>query len=77
MPDRTNKDRAEDAERALLAHLEGKGPLDDPPVQDIIDLITDLLHYAVQHDCDPDEIISSAKMHLGEEIQEEADCGPD
>jgi hypothetical protein len=69
MSERTNADRALDAKKALIAHL-GSAPMDDPPTDDIIDLVTNLMHYAASQDIDFNEVTRMAKVHFEVEVYE-------
>jgi len=71
---RTNADRSTDAWRALQTNLHGTAAGEDPK-GDIIDLVTNLMHYANEHGIEFDEITSMAKVHFECEVQEEADNG--
>lgn len=76
----TNSDRVEMARVSLLAHLAGtfidvvshEERVKDPK-EDVIDLVTNLMHFMVKHDIEVNEVISMAKVHLEEELAEEAE----
>lgn len=79
MTERTNADRAADGKAAIGVHrtMVEIGILPEfhqpPTAEDVIDLVTNLMHFMVKHDIEVNEVISMAKLHLEEELSEEAE----
>ncbi len=65
----TNKQYAQRAEAALAAYPNCE---ENDLSESIVDLMTDLLHLAHQHDIEPDYVIHTATMHFDTEVKEEA-----
>lgn len=69
----TNDERAARAQAALRQYIEAKSEPFEDNTSEIIDLITDLLHYAeqiAQDDDAADSALFLAKMHFEAEIAE-------
>jgi len=66
----TNADRAQRAEMALAAY-QGRDA-GDTLADNIVDLVTDLMHLAHQNDIEPDYVAQRAADHYTEEVEEEA-----
>ena len=65
-----NEDRAQRAEAALAAY-QGRDA-GDTLADNIVDLVTDLLHLAHQNDIEPDYVTHLAQKHYDAEVEEEA-----
>jgi hypothetical protein len=68
--DRSNADRAADAERAIAANMDGL-QRDEDPHDDCVDLLTNLLHYMHQNDIDRGKVLDMAAIHFHAELKEE------
>ena len=64
-----NVDRAQRAEAALAAY-QGRDA-GDTLADNIVDLVTDLLHLAHQNDIEPDYVTHLAQKHYDAEVEEE------
>ena len=63
--ERTNADRANDAETALAAHAELVGNDEQPTA--IVDLLTDLMHLCDEQSLNFDNLLGTARNHHSHE----------
>jgi hypothetical protein len=66
----TNAERAQRAEAALAAY-QGRDA-GDTLADNIVDLVTDLMHLAHANDIEPDYVMHASADHYTEEVEEEA-----
>lgn len=67
----TNADRAQRAEPALAAY-QGRDA-GDTLADNIVDLVTDLMHLARLNDIEPDYVAQAAADHYTAEVEEEVE----
>lgn len=62
-----NMERAERAESALAVHVASTNNFNEPDKDQIVDLLTDLLHYAKRKRVDIDDVMFRARNHYDTE----------